>query len=58
VVIKFLFILFIVCTAALVTVGLAVHFRVKRQLSQQRIDAQVRSAIEEASAVATKETKP
>jgi hypothetical protein len=48
VVIKVLFGLAILCTAALATVGMAIHLRVKRHLQQERMDAQVRSTIEEA----------
>ena len=35
------------CTAAVVAVCLAIHFRVKRHLRQEQIDAQVRSVIDE-----------
>jgi len=56
VVIKLFFAVLVVCTAALVIVALAVHFRIKRHLRQEQMDAQVRTAIEDAEA-STKEEK-
>jgi hypothetical protein len=54
-VIKLFFALLILCTAALVIVALAIHFRVKRHLRQEQMDAQVRAVIEDAAESATKE---
>ena len=54
-VIKVLFALLIVCTAALTTVCLAIHFRVKRHLRQEEMDAQVRSTLEEAATTTAEE---
>jgi NADH:ubiquinone oxidoreductase subunit K len=44
VVIKVLFVLLVLCTAALVAVGIAVLLRVKRHFKQEQMDAQVHSA--------------
>jgi hypothetical protein len=55
VVIKLFFALLVVCTAALVIVGLAIHFRVKRHLRQQQMDAQVRATFEGAEESTTEE---
>jgi hypothetical protein len=55
VVIKLFFALLVLCTAALVIVALAIHFRVKRHLRQEQMDAQVRAVIEDASESTTKE---
>jgi hypothetical protein len=57
VVIKVLFVLLVLGTTALTAVCLAVHLRVKRHLRQERIDAQVRSTIEEAAETKAAETK-
>jgi NADH:ubiquinone oxidoreductase subunit K len=57
VVIKVLFVLLIVCTAALMAVGVAILVRVRRHLKQELIDAQVRSALDEATEKASKEDK-
>jgi hypothetical protein len=57
VVIKFFFGLLVLCTAAVVAVCLAIHFRVKRHLRQEQIDAQVRSVIDEAAQSAAHEEK-
>jgi hypothetical protein len=54
VVIKLFFVLLILCTAALVIVALAIHFRVKRHLRQEQMDTKVRAVIEDA-AESTKE---
>jgi hypothetical protein len=54
-VIKLFFALLVLCTAALVIVALAIHFRVKRHLRQEQMDAQVRAVIEDASESTTKE---
>jgi hypothetical protein len=54
-VIKLFFALLVLCTAALVIVALAIHFRVKRHLRQEQMDARVRAVIEEAAESATKE---
>lgn len=54
-VIKLFFALLVLCTAALVIVGLAIHFRVKRHLRQEQMDAQVRAAIEGAAESTTEE---
>ena len=53
--IKLFFALLVLCTAALVIVALAIHFRVKRHLRQEHMDAQVRAVIEDASESTTKE---
>ena len=53
--IKLFFALLVLCTAALVIVALAIHFRVKRHLRQEQMDAQVRAVIEDASESTTKE---
>jgi NADH:ubiquinone oxidoreductase subunit K len=42
VVIKILFVLLVVCTAALVAVGIALLLRVRRHLKQEELDAQTR----------------
>jgi hypothetical protein len=47
VVIKVLFVLLVLCTAALVAVGIAVLLRVRRHLKQESMDAQARSALDE-----------
>jgi NADH:ubiquinone oxidoreductase subunit K len=44
VVIKVLFVLLVLCTAALVAVGIALLLRVKRHFKQEQLDAQARSA--------------
>jgi hypothetical protein len=49
VVIKLFFALLVLCTAALVIVALAIHFRVKRHLRQEQMDAQVRAVVEDAA---------
>jgi hypothetical protein len=49
VVIKVFFSVLVLCTVAVVVVVLAVHFRVKRHLSREHIDAQVRPVIEDAA---------
>ena len=53
--IKLFFAVLVLCTAALVIVALAIHFRVKRHLRQQQMDAQVRAVIEDATESTTKE---
>jgi hypothetical protein len=55
VVIRLFFALLVLCTAALVIVALAIHFRVKRHLRQEQMDAQVRAVIEDAAESTTKE---
>jgi hypothetical protein len=55
VVIKLFFALLVLCTAALVIVALAIHFRVKRHLRQEQMDAQVRAVIEGAAESTTEE---
>jgi type II secretory pathway pseudopilin PulG len=55
VVIQILFVLLIVGTAALIAVCLAIHFRVRRQLRQEQIDAQVRSTLQEAATTTIEE---
>ena len=55
VVIKLFFALLVLCTAALIIVGLAIHFRVKRHLRQEQMDAQVRAAIEGVAESTTEE---
>jgi hypothetical protein len=57
VVIKILFGLLVLCTAALVAVGIAVLLRVRRHLTQEHIDAQVRSTLDEAAEKAAEEEK-
>ena len=54
-VIRLFFALLVLCTAALVIVALAIHFRVKRHLRQEQMDAQVRAVIEDAAESTTKE---
>jgi len=44
VVIKVLFVLLVLCTAALVAVGVAVLLRVRRHFKQEQMDAQARPA--------------
>ena len=56
-VIKILFVLLVLCTAALVAVGVAILLRVRRHLKQEHMDAQVRSTLDEASEKATEEEK-
>ena len=53
--IKLFFALLVLCTAALVIVALAIHFRVKRHLRREQMDAQVRAVIEDAAESTTKE---
>ena len=53
--IKLFFALLVLCTVVLVIVGLAIHFRVKRHLRQEQMDAQVRATIESAAESTTKE---
>ena len=43
-VIKVLFVLLVLCTTALVAVGIALLLRVKRHLKQEQLDAQIKSA--------------
>ncbi len=52
---KLFFAILILCTAALVIVALAIHFRVKRQLRKEQMDAQVRATVEGAAETTTKE---
>jgi NADH:ubiquinone oxidoreductase subunit K len=47
VVIKILFVLLVVCTAALVAVGIAVLLRVRRHLKQEELDAQARPKLDD-----------
>lgn len=56
-VIKILFVLLVLCTAALVAVGIALLLRVRRHLTQEHIDAQVRSTLDEAAEKAAEEEK-
>jgi NADH:ubiquinone oxidoreductase subunit K len=49
VVIKVLFVLLVLCTAALVAVGIAVLLRVRRHFKQEQMDAQARSTLDEAA---------
>jgi hypothetical protein len=56
-VIKVLFVLLVMCTAALVAVGIAVVLRVRRHLKQEHIDAQVRSTLDEADEKAAEKEK-
>ena len=53
--IKLFFALLVLCTAVLVIVALAIHFRVKRHLRQDQMDAQVRAVIEDAAESTTEE---
>ena len=48
-VIKVFFVLLMLGTAAIGAVCLAIHFRVKRHLRQERMDAQVRAVLEQAA---------
>ena len=57
-VIKAFFTVLVVCTMAVVAVVLAIHFRVKRHLSQEHIDSQVRPVIEGAAENAAHENRP
>ena len=57
-VIKVLFVLLVLCTAALVAVGIAILLRVRRHLQQEHMDAQVRSTLNEAAEQAAEEEKP
>jgi hypothetical protein len=57
VVIKVLFIVLILSTAALVGVGLAIHFRVQRHLRESKVDAPLSSPDAPASPV-EEETGP
>ena len=54
-IVKVLFLLLIVCTAAMVAVGISVHLRVRRHLRQEEMDAQVRSTLAEAAEKAGQE---
>lgn len=57
--IKVFFILLMMCTAAIAAVCLAIHFRVKRHLRQEQMEAQVRAVIEDAAESAIeKESAP
>ncbi len=56
-VIKTLFVLLVLCTAALVAVGVAILLRVRRHLKQEHMDAQVRSTLDETSEKAAEEEK-
>jgi hypothetical protein len=59
VVIKLFFLLLVLCTVAIAAVCLAIHFRVKRHLRQDEIEAQVRPLIEDAAeSVAEREKAP
>jgi hypothetical protein len=58
VVIKVFFTVLVLCTIAIVAVVLAIHFRVKRHLSQEHIDTQVRPVIEGAAENAAHENRP
>ena len=53
-VIKVLFVLLMLCTAALVAVGIAVLLRVRRHLKQEQTDAQARTKIDEAAEKTTR----
>lgn len=48
-VIKVLFVLLVLCTAALVAVGIALLLRVRRHLKQEHMDSKIRSVIDEAA---------
>jgi hypothetical protein len=52
VVIKVFFVLLMLCTAAIASVCLAIHFRIKRHLRQEQMEAQVRAVIEDAAETA------
>lgn len=58
-VIKLFFVLLVLCTVAIAAVCLAIHFRVKRHLRHEQMEAQVRSVIESAaeSAVAKEQAQ-
>lgn len=56
-VIKVLFVLLVLCTAALMAVGIAMLLRVRRHLKQEHMDAQIRSTLDEAAEKATEEEK-
>ncbi len=55
--IKVFFILLMACTAAIAAVCLAIHFRVKRHLRQEQMEAQVRAVIEDAAESATEKER-
>jgi NADH:ubiquinone oxidoreductase subunit K len=57
VVIKVLFVLLVLCTAALEAVGIAVLLRVKRHFKQEQLDAQARFAFNEADRNASDDHK-
>ena len=57
-VIKALFVLLVLCTAALVAVGIALLLRVRRHLKQEHMEAQARSALDGAIEKAAEEEKP
>jgi hypothetical protein len=57
VVIKVLFVLLVLCTAALLAVGIAVLLRVRRHLKQEHKDAQLRSDLDEATGQTAKDDK-
>ena len=58
-VIKLFFVLLVLGTVAIAAVCLAIHFRVKRHLRQEEMDAQVRAVIEDAAeSTAEKEKAP
>jgi NADH:ubiquinone oxidoreductase subunit K len=57
VVIKVLFVLLVLCTAALVAVGIAILLRVRRHLKQEHMDAQIRSTLDEAAEKDAEEEK-
>ena len=56
-VIKVLFVLLVLCTAALMAVGIAILLRVRRHLKQEHMDAQIRSTLDEAAEKAAEEEK-
>jgi len=57
VVIKLFFVLLVLGTFAIAAVCLAVHFRVKRHLRQEEMEAQVRTIIEDAAESAVENQK-
>jgi hypothetical protein len=57
VVIKLFFLLLVLCTVAIAALCLAIHFRVKRHLHREEIEAQVRPLIEDAAESAAEKEK-
>ncbi len=52
-VIKILFVLLVVCTAALVAVGIALLLRVRRHLKQEELDARTHPKLDDSDSEAS-----